>query len=234
MWPVVVLCGGLGTRLAEITGGTVPKALVPVAGRPFIDYKLDELARQGFHDVVLSVGIGADEIRRHVGDGAQFGITVRYKDDGDQLLGTGGAVARLLPDLPETFWLTYGDTLLSVDIGAAEDRFRGSGRLALMTVLHNRGVWERSNAVVRGDLVAKYGKHPVPPGAEHIDYGMLLLTQAAFRSGDWSVPFDLERVLEPLAERGELLAMEVHEPFHDIGSPEALRATEEYLQRRGS
>ncbi len=137
----------------------------------------------------------------HVGDGAEFGVRARFLADGDVLLGTGGAIRRALPELPDAFWVTYGDSLLRVDIGAAETAFARSQDVALMTVWHNRNTLGPSNALVRDGVVVEYSKQPPPAGAEHIDYGMLLLTRAAFAATPPDEAFDLAVVLSELAAR---------------------------------
>ena len=95
--PVAVLAGGLGTRLRSVTGAELPKVLVPVLGRPFVDHKLDELAGAGATRVVFLLGHGAEQVRDHVGDGSRYELDVVCLDDGDELLGTGGALRRALP-----------------------------------------------------------------------------------------------------------------------------------------
>lgn len=234
MLPVVILAGGLGTRLVEITGDAVPKVLVPVAGRPFISWKLEDLAVQGVTDVLLLVGHHADAIQEYVGDGSAFGLQVRCLDDGDTLRGTGGAIRRALPQLPNSFWVTYGDSLLDVDLAVAESAFAHSGLPGLMTVWHNREALGPSNALVRGGLVVEYAKRPPPEGAEHIDYGMLILTASSLDGQPDDEAFDLGEVLSALAADAELGALEVHDRFYDIGDPEALQATEAHLQLRRS
>ena len=96
--PVAILAGGMATRLRPVTE-KVPKALLPIAGRPFIHWQLGLLAQQGVTDVVLCVGHLGEQIQAAVGDGSGFGVTVRYSFDGDTLLGTGGALKRALPML---------------------------------------------------------------------------------------------------------------------------------------
>jgi len=230
--PVAVLAGGLGIRLRTVTGDDLPKALLPVAGRPFIDHKLLELRDEGAHSVLLLVGHGGGAIREHVDDGARFGLDVTYLDDGPVLLGTGGALARATPLLGDEFWVTYGDTLLEVDTAAAEASLERDDAVCLMTVLHNRDRWEPSNARVDGARVAAYGKNPRPPGAEHIDYGMLLFRSAAFAGFARDEPLDLALVLQGLVATSRLAAFTVTTRFHDIGTPDALRDTEAWLSAR--
>ena len=86
MLSVAILAGGLATRLRPITK-TIPKALVPVAGRPFVLWQLEYLRDQGVSRVVLCTGYRSAQIEQIVGDGSQFGIVVEYSDDGATLLG---------------------------------------------------------------------------------------------------------------------------------------------------
>ena len=86
-----ILAGGLATRLAERPRDT-PKALLPIAGRPFLAWQLEAIARSGFSEVIVCIGHLGDRIREFLGDGAAFGVTVAYSEDGPRLLGTGGAL----------------------------------------------------------------------------------------------------------------------------------------------
>src|SRR5438874_2296480 len=104
---VVVLAGGLATRMRPQTE-TIPKALLEVGGRPFIDWQLELLARSGCEEVVMCVAYRAEMIRAHVGDGSRFGVHVIYVED-KELLGTAGAVRGALPHLADVFLVTYGD-----------------------------------------------------------------------------------------------------------------------------
>ena len=78
----VVLAGGLGRRMLPQTEH-LPKCLLLVAGRPFVDWQLEWLAAQGVEQVIMSIGYRGDLVRRHLGDGSRFGLQVRYVDDGD-------------------------------------------------------------------------------------------------------------------------------------------------------
>src|SRR5262249_35828405 len=87
----VILACWLGTRLWPMTQ-TLPKSLIPINGRPFADYQLTWLSRQGITDVVYCIGYLGGQIRDAVGNGSRFGVTVRYADEGEDLKGTGGAL----------------------------------------------------------------------------------------------------------------------------------------------
>lgn len=100
MLPVAILAGGLATRLQPITE-KIPKALVNVAGSPFIIHQLKYLHRQGIRNVVLCVGHLGEMIVEVIGNGQKFGLEVTYSEDGPSLLGTGGALKKALPLLED-------------------------------------------------------------------------------------------------------------------------------------
>ncbi|HLI57080.1 MAG TPA: NTP transferase domain-containing protein [Actinomycetota bacterium] len=232
MLPVAILAGGRGTRMAEVTGPALPKAMLPVAGRPFIDVKLAELARQGVELVVLLVGHGAEAIADHVGDGSAFGLRVRLVPDGETLLGTGGAILRALPELGSAFWVTFGDNLLAVPLGDAEQAFAAGGHLGMMTVLRNCDRWDVSNVSIAEGLVTDYRKGAPLGTYEFIDYGMSILTPPALRSFQTIERFDLSAVMRGLIARRELQAFEVYERFYEIGSKYGYEETDRLLRAR--
>src|SRR4051812_25186993 len=122
MRTVVVLAGGLGTRIHDVTRGVTPKALVTVDGEPFLYHKLDELVRLGVERVVLLLGHQSEQIIDYVSGDRRWNLDMEFVADGRQLLGTGGSIKAAAGRLPERFWVTYGDTLLDVDLAAAETR----------------------------------------------------------------------------------------------------------------
>lgn len=219
--------------MAGRTRGTVQKALLPVAGRPFIDFKLEQLAAAGARQVVLLLGHGADAVVDHVGDGGRFGLSVRCLLDGEVLLGTGGAVRRALPLLGEAFWVTYGDTLLAVPMADAEAVFRVSDLQGLMTVLRNQDRWDASNVRVAGGLVVEYRKGAPPGTFDHIDYGMSVLSARALSSFPDGQAFDLGEALRHMVAAGQLAAFEVTERFWEIGTEEGYLATAAHLGAKG-
>jgi len=229
---VAVLAGGLGTRVAHLTGSESPKAMLPVCGEPFIDVKLAELVAAGADQVVVLVGHGADALRAHVGPGGPGGVPVELVDDGPELLGTGGAIRRALSTLPDPFWVTYGDTLLDVDLEPAEERLRRTPRMrGVMTVLRNADRWARSNASIGDEmLVTTYDKGAPAGSHEYIDYGMLLLRHEVLEPRPAGAAFDLVDALQGAVADRRLAASVVHERFHDIGTEDAWRDTDRWAR----
>jgi NDP-sugar pyrophosphorylase family protein len=230
--PVAILAGGLATRLRPVTE-KIPKALLPIAGRPFIHWQLGLLAQQGVTDVVLCAGHLGEQIQAAVGDGSGFGVTVRYSFDGDTPLGTGGALKRALPKLGAAFFVLYGDSYLPCSFSAAQTAYEASAAPGLMTVFCNEDRWEKSNVLFRDGRVVEYNKRSPRPGMRHIDYGLSILSIQALRTSPASAPFDLAELYHELASRGELAALAVNERFYEIGSIGGIEATEHYLKSWG-
>ena len=230
MLPVAILAGGLATRLRPVTG-TIPKALVEIAGEPFLAHQLRLLARAGYRRVVLCVGYRAEQIREFAGDGRAFGLEVAYSLDGPRLLGTAGAIRRALPLLGDAFAVVYGDSYLTCDYAAAERVFLDSGKLGLMTVYRNEGQWDASNVEFTGGRILAYDKANRAPAMRYIDYGLGMFRRAVFDAVPDDRPSDLATLYQDLLRRGELAAWESPDRFYEIGSPEGIRDLAEFLTR---
>jgi NDP-sugar pyrophosphorylase family protein len=229
----VVLAGGLGTRLGE-RARSHPKYLLDVAGRPFASWQLERLAAAGYEEVVLCIGHLGHEVRAVLGDGGGQHPRIRYSDEGDGHLGTGGALALAAGLLDESFLVTYGDSLLPFDYAAPLDDLRAHPEAdATMSVLENADRWDRSNVRVEGDRVNAYDKGALGVDYRHIDYGALGLRRAvlgALPAG----PSDLALLLGRLARGGRMRALPVGERFYEIGSPEGLEELDRLLRERGN
>jgi NDP-sugar pyrophosphorylase family protein len=231
--PAAILAGGLATRLRPITQ-TIPKAMIEVAGRPFIEHQFALLRRNGIRRVVLCLGYLGEQIKRHLGDGAAFGLDLHYSYDGDQLLGTGGALRRALPLLDEAFWVLYGDSYMDIDYAAVLAHFRAGQARGLMTVIQNENRWDKSNVVFRQGRLLCYSKRATTPQMKHIDYGVSLLKRELLAPLPADESFDLADLLSDLAARGALMGHQVTQRFYEIGSPRGLEETERYLQARSA
>jgi NDP-sugar pyrophosphorylase family protein len=234
----VILAGGLGTRLHPLTL-SVPKALVPICGKPFAAYQLSWLALQGIEEVVYCIGHMGSQIVDFVGDGARWGLRVRYVDEGETLKGTAGAV-RLAVDtgfLDEAFFVLYGDSFLPIDYRSVLESHVASRKAALMTVLRNENRWDRSNVIYDPPLVALYDKacdEATRRRMAHIDYGLLVLSRSLVSARVSATEVcDLADVLRDLSREGELAGYEVTERFYEIGSVEGIADFSRYVGQRG-
>ena len=228
MFPVAILAGGLATRLRPITE-TIPKALVDVAGKPFIVRQLSYLREQGITQVVLCIGYLGDMVREVVGSGESFGLEVSYSEDGPNLLGTGGALAKAVPLLGNEFFVLYGDSFLPVNFSVTQRTYKDSGKPALMTVLKNQNQWDKSNVLFVNSQLVEYNKRIPRAEMNYIDYGLGVVSASVLRHRPVEKSFDLADVYQELSLQGQLEGLEVHERFYEIGSHTGLKETEDYF-----
>jgi NDP-sugar pyrophosphorylase family protein len=229
VFPIAILAGGIATRLYPLTE-SIPKALVEIAGEPFIAHQLRLLKAGGIEKIILCTGHRGDMIEEYLGDGSRFGVRIEYSHDGPVLLGTAGALRKALPLLDECFFVLYGDSYLPCDYRAAQQAFVSSGNSALMTVFRNEGHFDSSNVEFEDGRIVVYDKRQRTPRMRHIDYGLGVFSSSAIRA---SVPenaaYDLADVYQDLLAQGNLAAFEVQERFYEIGSFSGIRELNEYL-----
>jgi NDP-sugar pyrophosphorylase family protein len=231
-WPLAILTGGLATRLRPMTE-KIPKALVIVAGRPFLEHQLRLLQSAGIRKVVLCVGYRGEMIEKEFKDGASFGMQLSYSYDGPELLGTGGALKKALPSLGEKFMILYGDSYLPIDYSGPAQALDSSGKPALMAVFRNENRWEPSNVCFEDGEIKRYDKKTPTPEMRHIDYGLGVLRSEALLPWPDKEPFDLAEVYQDLIGKGALAGYEVDRRFYEIGSPKGLAEVDAMLRRQG-
>jgi NDP-sugar pyrophosphorylase family protein len=227
--PAALLAGGLGTRLGP-SAATMPKALVPVAGRPFIDHQLGLLSRNGIRRVVLCLGHRGEAVEAYLGEGAAYGLALEYSYDGELLLGTGGALRRAAPLLGPLCFVLYGDSYTDIDLAPVLAAFETSDALGLMTVLRNEGRWDRSNVLFRDGRLLRYDKRAPSPDMAHIDYGVALLRREGLERIPPGGPYDLADLYHDLVDEGRMTGFEVARRFFEIGSPEGLAETRAWFE----
>ena len=226
--PVVILAGGLATRLRPISE-RIPKVLVEVAGRPFAEHQIELLQHHGLHQLVFCVGHLGEQVEATLGAGARWGRELQYVFDGPTRMGTGGALRRALPLLGPAFLVLYGDAYLQCDYQAVGQRFEQSGKLGLMTVFHNEDQWDRSNVVFVDGQIRRYDKQQRSPEMRHIDYGLGALRAEVFARYPADQPIDLATIYQDLLAAEQLAGFEVHQRFYEIGSHAGLEETRRYF-----
>ena len=228
--PVAILAGGLATRLRPITE-KIPKALVEVAGRPFLEHQIDLLRAQDLTQLVLCVGHLGEMIRDRFGDGAGHGVRIEYSFDGDRLLGTGGALRKALPLLGRHFYVLYGDSYLPIDYRAVGDAFFQADKEGLMTVFRNEEQWDASNVWFEDCRIMVYDKKERLPQMRHIDYGLNVLSAPAIAGIPEESVEDLSDVLRKLVARQQLAGYEVFQRFYETGSPDGMAELDSLLRK---
>ncbi|MGC1853845.1 MAG: sugar phosphate nucleotidyltransferase [Candidatus Aquirickettsiella sp.] len=228
LFPIVILAGGLATRLGALSQ-TKPKSMILVDEEPFITHQLRLLKNQGFEKVILCIGYLGDLIRTYVKDGKQFGLSVTYSVDGEQLLGTAGAIQNALPILDENFFVLYGDSYLPIDYRKIQNFFQRQAKPALMTVFKNNDRGDTSNIEFINSEIIKYDKKNKTLNMTYIDYGLSLFKKNIFSSNNYF--YDLSDVYQRLLKKKQLANYEVYQRFYEIGSLKGLSELENFLDK---
>jgi NDP-sugar pyrophosphorylase family protein len=222
--PLYVLAGGKATRLGELSQ-TRPKYLMQISqSKTFADEHIHWIVTQGFKEIVLCVGHLGEQIEKYCGDGSKWGIKINYQGDGENLLGTGGALLKAYQQQNESraIGLTYGDTLLDIDCGNMYQEWNQKQFLASMSVYENQVEGHQCNAEYRDGAPLLYDKLNPPPKALHIDYGFMFLSSAFLRLIPQREVCDLAKPLHQASVQKTLQAYLVKNRFWEIGSPHAL------------
>jgi len=232
MLPIVVLAGGLATRLRPVTE-TIPKSLVTINGLPFVLHQLKLFQQKGIKQVHFCLGYLGEMVEEVVKQ-SKFNhqMQISYSYDGDKLLGTGGAIMNAFPVLPETFFISYGDSYLTIDYKQVEAFFiqNNSGTSkGLMTVFKNEGQWDSSNVIIENNSLVLYSKAHKNERMNYIDYGLGILSKKNFVGYMEKTTFDLAEIYNKLSLKRNLLGFEVHQRFYEIGSFKGIEVFSVYL-----
>ena len=229
----LILAGGLGTRLQPLLGQT-PKALAPVAGRPFLEHLLRLLKQQGLIDMVLCLGHEAGAIQSHFGDGARWGVHITYAVEPEPL-GTGGAVRYALTGghADADFLVLNGDTYAVLDYAGLLAFHRQQQALATLALVpmadtQDYGTVQLGSA---GRIVAFREKAGKQEGGL-VSAGVYAFHLAILAHIPTGRPVSLEKEVFPaLARAGLAIYGYVTDgTFYDIGTPERYREFERQVE----
>jgi NDP-sugar pyrophosphorylase family protein len=217
---VAVLCGGFGTRLGELTRD-LPKPMLPIAGRPYLEHVLASFASRGLRELALLTGFKHEVIENHFGDGSAFGMHIQYSRETEPL-GTGGALREARALLGDRFVLTFGDVLRWFDYDRFVQQHTGNC-LAVYPRIY------LGNTEVEHGRVTRFDKRA--PELPFIDAGFSVMHTHTLDllAPTGACSFE-EIVYATLARRGKLAAEIVNHDFYDIGTPEELARTRAALE----
>lgn len=224
---IVVLAGGLATRLYPITQ-TIPKSLIPILGEPFLAHQLRLFKRNGIEEVVMCVGHFADQIIQRFGDGKDFGLHIQYSVEQEKL-DTGGALKHAERLLDPEFALMYGDSYLLQEFQPVFAFFEQQQKPGVMCVYKNDNHIEPSRVLLLDEhTVLKYQKEPPPVGAKHMEYGLNVFRKSIISQVD-KTSFPLSDYFDILTPTGDLAAFSVPTRFYEIGSHQGIADLEQFL-----
>jgi NDP-sugar pyrophosphorylase family protein len=223
--PVVILCGGLGTRLRSEVSDR-PKALAPVGEKSFLQLQIEAFRDAGAGRFVLCVGHMAEQIEAAFGDGSALGVCVEYSRDGDVLLGTGGALKRAEQHFAPVAVVVNGDTHLTVDLAELLRAHETNGCAATLTLSRVPDASRFGTVEVSGARVLDFHEKAATGGPGLVNAGAYAISRELLARVPAGEVVSLERDVFPSALRAgvPLGALVLEGAFTDIGTPDDYRA----------
>lgn len=227
----LILAGGVGTRLRPLTN-IIPKPMVPILGKPFLEYQIELLKSYGITDVILSIGYLGEQIREHFGNGSKMGLHITYSFE-KKLMGTGGGIRLASNLLNNEFFVIYGDSYLPIDYREVEDFFKASDKIGLLVAYDNKledASVPCNISIDKNFFVVKYAKNSNDKDLCLVEAGVLAFKKTVldFIPNGKSVSLENE-IFSILTDQKELISFVTPQRFYDIGSPDRLQKFEEYL-----
>jgi D-glycero-alpha-D-manno-heptose 1-phosphate guanylyltransferase len=216
--PAIILAGGLGTRLQSVVKD-IPKPMAEVAGRPFLDWLLDDLHRQGIREVILSVGYRQDVIRERYGN-TYRGMAIRYSSE-DKPLGTGGALRQAMAMAGTEALVLNGDTFFQVNLAALYSFYQSHAAAIAIALKPMQQVDRYGTVTVNEDRVITSFNEKTYCENGLINGGVYVVSAAVFADASLPEVFSFEQeVLHRMVQGGRLFGFPQPGYFIDIGIPE--------------
>ena len=224
MYPILILEGGLGTRLGNLTTNH-PKSLISINGKPFIHWQLELLEKSSFKDVTLCLGHFSEQIVEYINKNYSGNLNISLSFDGEARIGTGGAIKRVSTKLDSPFFVIYGDSYLDVNFTKISESYNHNAG-PLMTILHNNNLYDNSNVFIKNGNYF-YQKISPPISANFIDFGLNIFEMEHFLNFNGS--FDLSEVQQYYSKNKQLQFYQVEDRFYEIGSTSGIDELSNYL-----
>lgn len=216
-----VLAGGAGVKMRPLTY-ELPKAMLPVGGRPILEHTINLLREHNIRDIIVLVGSLGDKVRNHFGDGANFGVKITYVEEGKRS-GTATPLrkaAQLLRDGP--FLLMYGDVLAEINLRDMIAFHEHCGKLATMAVtsVDTPGDW--GVVGLQGEKIVAFTEKPHKPGISHnINAGIFVMQPEIIgRVPDRTFAMLEQDVFPTLAKEDKLCGYVFEGKWFDVATPE--------------
>lgn len=224
----VILAGGLGTRLRPLTNDR-PKPMVEIAGKPFLEHLVELLKANGIEEIVMLLGYMPEKITEYFGDGAKFGIKIKYSI-GDVDWETGTRIKKAEKLLNNRFLLMYSDNYWPLDLAKLSAFHESAGLSATVTVYSNKDKFTRNNLKLINGLVEYYDPSRLKTDLNGVDIGFFILEKSILDlMPDSNFSFEKE-ILPALVADQNLSGFMTNHKYYSIGSLERLPITEEFLK----
>ena len=230
----VIMAGGKGTRIASVNS-EVPKPMIPILGKPILEYQIDCLRHQGYEDIILVVGHLGHVVKDYFGDGSAFGVKIEYVTETEPL-GTAGALFLLKDRLGEDFLLLCGDIIFDIDLDRFYACHKSHGGVATLFTHPNSHPYDSGIIMADGDGRVTNWLHKEDERLwyrNRVNAGLHFLSHRVFEQGLFQElkKVDLDReVLKPLIPTGQLFVYDSPEYVKDMGTPDRFYAVTEDIR----
>ncbi len=223
----MILAAGLGTRLRPLTLST-PKPLIKVAGKSLIEYQIENLISAGVRDIVINHAWLGEQIEEYLGDGTNWGVSIRYSAEAEPLETAGGvrkALDLLATDNDEPFMLVNGDLFVDISYGSLNLNLSVGDSAKLWLVANPE--WHPE-----GDFALDTESRVINTGERRYTFsGISLLRPSLFGSLVEGEKAALAPILRRLADQQMLAGELLTGYWNDVGTAERLAAVEAYVAR---
>jgi len=217
---VIILCGGLASRLGNLTR-KIPKSLLRINKKPFIIYQIEKLKSYGFKNFILCVGHKNYQIKNLLGNGIKYGVKIEYSYDGKKLLGTAGAIKKALKLVGHFFIVINGDSYLELNPNHLIKKFKKI-RKPIVVITKNNKKNLIANILIKKKKIINYSKLGIKESF-YIDYGMQIFNKNfAWPNLKKNKPYDMSYVYNLLINKKLLYFYNTQKPFFEIGSIKGL------------
>ena len=221
---VIIMAGGKGTRISSVKAD-VPKPMIPIMGKPILEYQIECLKREGQTDIILVIGHLGESISKYFGDGSKFGVNIKYIIE-EQPLGTAGALFLLKEKLTEDFLLLNGDIIFDIDIERFYKFHKEKDALVTLFTHPNNHPYDSGIIVADANGCVENWMHKEDKRLwyqNRVNAGIHMFSSKIFENGLFQElkKLDLDRdVLKPLIVSNQLYVYDSPEYVKDMGTPE--------------
>ena len=222
----IILSGGKGTRVKKFTK-YIPKCLIDINGKPFLYYQLKFLKKNKIKNVIISTGYKSEKIEEYLKNNINF-INYKIINDGNELLGTGGATVNSLQYLKNNFFIIYGDSYLNFRLF---DMIKKKNQM-IMALLKNKNKYDKSNVkFTNTENIRYFNNKKKIKKLLYIDYGVSYVNKTIFHGISEKTKFNLSKFYEKISKKNMINGFIVKKRFYEVGSYKGIRDLKRYLKK---
>ena len=227
-FPIIILAGGKGTRVKKLTKQT-PKALIKIYNKPFIEYQINYLINQGIKNIIISVGYQGNKLINYFKNKKYKNANISFSKDGKSLVGTGGAVKKIMRKNKGIYYIIYGDSFLPIKFNQIKNAYLKSKNNSIIVIYKNNNKFDKSNVLLKRNKFI-YDKNNTLPEMHYIDYGLCILNSKVFDGYANKTKFELSDLYNRLTLMKKMSYKIVKKKFYEIGSYKGINNFKKYIK----